>query len=126
MKTYQYDNEAKDGFNLCVDAYELLSKKQFISKLREIEDIFIIKSNLFPFQSEFCRFEYKGEKFSVVMDSFDHEYLVKPTIYNPETFMALEDCFTNLDIPKPKTRPVFLFAGAVLVGLAIYVNLVSS
>ena len=126
MKTFQYENEAKDGFDLCVDAYELLTKKQFISKLREIEGISIIKSSAFSLNSEFCRFEYKGEVFSVEEDDFDYTYLLKPVIYNSESLMALEHYFISLDIPKPKTRPAFLFAGVVLAGLAVYANWVSS
>jgi len=126
MKAWQYENENENGYELCVDAYGFLTRRQFISKLREIEGISIKRSLILSFRGEFCRFEYRGEVFSVEEENFGYTYSVKPKSYNSESLNILEKYFVNLDVPKAKTRPVFWFAGIVLIGLAIYANISGS
>jgi hypothetical protein len=125
MKTWINKNEHGKHV-LSVDAYDRLSKKEFSSLLSELEGIKIVRAPTIFSPGDFCSFEYKGEQFSIDEDDYEYSYIIKPATYNPDTLQALENYFSNLSIPKNKTRPVFWFAGAVLLGLALYANLSSS
>ena len=112
--------------SLNVDAYGRLNKRQFISKLSELESVHVLRKNVVFSLREFCRFKYKEEVFSITVDDWDYSFVIKPDEYNRHTLGELENYFSNVHAPKPKTRPAFVFAGLVLVGLALYVNIFSS
>tara|TARA_R110002072_G_C7602996_1_gene504256 strand:- start:144 stop:521 length:378 start_codon:yes stop_codon:yes gene_type:complete len=125
MKSWIYKNEHGKS-ELCVDAYSRLSKREFSDVLSKLEGVTILKRpNIFGF-GDFCSFEYRGECFTIEEDEFDYCYNIKPKVSNTGTLKTLEAYFLNLNIAKPKTRPVFWFAGIVLVGLAIYAKLQGS
>lgn len=122
MKVWKHKNE-RGGFELGVDVYGRLTKRGFATRLSEFEGVKIIKSPTTSCSRNFCSFEYKGESFSIDEDDADYTYSIRPAIYNPDTLQALENYLSNLHIPKHRTRPVFWFAGIVLIGLALYANI---
>ena len=125
MKSWIYKNEHGKS-ELCVDAYERLTKREFSGLLSELEGVTILKRpSIFNF-GDFCSFEYKGDVFTIEEDDFDYCYNIKQENCNLETLKKLETYFLNLNIPKPKTRPVFWFTGIVLVGLVIYAGISGS
>ncbi len=126
MRTQIIIDEDARKRSLNVDAYNRLNKRQLISKLSELEGVKIIKQNTLFSLREFCRFEFKDEIFSIAEDDWDYSFVIKPDEYNRHTLAELENYFNNVHAPKPKTRPAFIFAGIVLVGLALYVNIFSS
>lgn len=124
MKTSLIKNE-KDS-ELQVDAYGRLSKKEFVLKLSEIEGLDILNSDIFFGSGPFCTFDFNDERYIVDEDENKYTYSIKSNVYNAESFRILDNYFTELQIPKRKTRPVFWFASIILVGLAIYANMSSS
>lgn len=118
--------KGKKNSELHVDAYGRLSKKEFVHKLSEFEGVEVTNSDTFFSSGPFCIFEYKGEKYTVDEEESDYTYSIIPSIHDAESLQALDNFFTNLQIPKRKTRPVFWFASIVLVGIAIYANVFSS
>lgn len=126
MKTQIIIDEETRERSLNVDAYNRLNKRQFISKLSELNDVRILKATTLFSLREFCRFTYKDELFSISEDDWDYFFVIKPDEYNRHTLEELESYFSNVQVPKHKTRPAFIFAGIVLVGLALYVNIFSS
>jgi hypothetical protein len=125
MKAWIYKNEHGKS-TLCVDAYNRLSKREFVSFLSELDGVRIIRKPTIFHPYDFCIFEYGGETFTIDEDDFDYCYNINPHIPNQESLEIIEQYFLSLNIPKQKTRPVFWFAGIVLVGLAIYANIQSS
>ena len=125
MKAWIYKN-AHGKSTLCVDAYNRLTKREFANLLSELDGVKITKKPTIFHPTNFCSFEYKGESFDIDEDDFDYCYNISPKTPNQESLEALERYLLNLNIPIQKTRPVFWFAGIVLVGLAIYANIQSN
>jgi hypothetical protein len=119
-------NEDIHDRSFSVDAYNRLNKRQFISKLAELEGVHITKKTTLFSRREFCWFVYKDDLFSITVDDWDYSFVIKSENYNRHSLRQLENYFSNVQAPKPKTRPVFILAGIVLIGLALYVNLFSS
>ncbi len=111
----------KRSSQLIIDTYNRLNKRQFISKLAELEGVRITKRSSFWNKDGFCRFEYDGESFLVSEDDWDYSFIIKSDSCNHKSLNALECYFRNLNVPKNKTRPVFWFACIVLIGLVLYV-----
>ncbi len=118
--------KGKKSSELHIDAYRRLSKKEFVQKLAGIDEIEVINSDTFFSSGPFCTFEYKGEKYTANEEESDYTYSIIPSIHNAESLQALDNFFTNLQIPKRKTRPAFWFTGILLVGIVIYAKVFSS
>lgn len=119
-------NERSQNSELCVDAYARLTKRGFARKLAKLEGVEIIQQPVLFSKGDFCKFKFRGERFSVQEDATDYSYNIIPETHNTDTLQSLEKYFSGLNIPKQKTRPVFWVVGIALVGVAIYANLFSS
>ena len=122
MKVYLNNDSEKGLCELSVDAYGLLSKRQFAIVLGGVDGVSILKKPTILDRNVFCHFKYEGEDILVIEDDYDYTFLLKPLNYNPEVLKPLESFFENYYVQKPKTRPAFWFAGCVLLILAVYVN----
>jgi hypothetical protein len=122
MNVYFYNND-KNKQELAVNAYNLCSRRKFVSILRGLNGVEIIRwPSIFNIY-EFCLFEFEGCQFCLYEDDWDNgTFCFSSQQASAEVFNKIASYYKNheIDIPVPRATSKFLVALLlVLLGVAI-------
>jgi hypothetical protein len=121
MKVYLY---RRKGEALTVDAYNLCSRRKFVSILECLDGISIKRRPRIFDIYQFCRFNYKGYEFGIHEDDWDYTFCFSSETADFETFNELAKHFKDYELvltkPRKTSVPLVLLLSCLLVFTIVF------